>query len=383
MRGSELLDKLELVDLRFVEEADRAALKLNRHWIKWGAIAACVCLVFYAGMTLLRGPQNLAEDLPLVEVTADTGESMGFEGYMVYDIEELVSANPWNENLHLTTLPVYKNPVSYDENFIVSDPDYETMGKILKETAKLLGAKQVEEITTDEFASQSLSLSVRLPDGTEAELEIDPAQTLKIEFSPAVRLPEKYDFTTYASYADTKDAAMYLKKTFADLIGLKKPVLDVYGGDYTIYLQQKYQVAFFDGAGTIEEQVLNYNFNRTVFYGTEDGEVWLVRRYQPDLSQKVGDYPIITADAAKDLLLSGSYVTSVPYLLSEEMCVERVELVYKSGALQKYYMPYYRFYVEIPELEQDGLKTYGAYYVPAVESQYISNMPKWDGNFNE
>ena len=28
------------------------------------------------------------------------------------------------------------------------------------------------------------------------------------------------------------------------------------------------------------------------------------------------------------------------------------------------------------------MKTYGAYYVPAVESRYISNMPVYDGTFN-
>lgn len=45
-------------------------------------------------------------------------------------------------------------------------------------------------------------------------------------------------------------------------------------------------------------------------------------------------------------------------------------------------MPYYCFYVELPEEERDGLKTYGAYYVPAVEKEYLTNMPLWDGSFN-
>lgn len=46
-------------------------------------------------------------------------------------------------------------------------------------------------------------------------------------------------------------------------------------------------------------------------------------------------------------------------------------------------MPYYCFYVEIPNMEDDsGLKTYGLYYVPAVEDKYISNMPLWGGDFN-
>lgn len=34
---------------------------------------------------------------------------MGFEGYMAFDISELVNANPWNETMELTALPVYQN----------------------------------------------------------------------------------------------------------------------------------------------------------------------------------------------------------------------------------------------------------------------------------
>ena len=45
--------------------------------------------------------------------------------------------------------------------------------------------------------------------------------------------------------------------------------------------------------------------------------------------------------------------------------------------------------VELPEEKEvtdskgdTEMKTYGAYYVPAVESRYISNMPVYDGTFN-
>ena len=63
--------------------------------------------------------------------------------------------------------------------------------------------------------------------------------------------------------------------------------------------------------------------------------------------------------------------------------LKKAELIYRTGEYEEYYMPYYRFYVELPEEEREnGLKTYGAYYVPAVESSYIYNMPVWDGSFN-
>lgn len=125
-------------------------------------------------------------------------------------------------------------------------------------------------------------------------------------------------------------------------------------GDYNIYLQQSYSIEFFDAGGDYISQMVNYNFNRTVFYCDDEGKLFLARVFQPDLSEKMGDYPIITTDKA-----------------------------YRTAETEEYYMPYYRFYVELPEeAREGGIKTYGAYYVPAVESIYIANMPVWDGSFN-
>ena len=63
--------------------------------------------------------------------------------------------------------------------------------------------------------------------------------------------------------------------------------------------------------------------------------------------------------------------------------VKKVELVYKTGDYETYYMPYYRFYVELSEEEQEnGLKTYGCYYVPAVNGRYLEVVPSERGFFN-
>ena len=81
-----------------------------------------------------------------------------------------------------------------------------------------------------------------------------------------------------------------------------------------------------------------------------------------------------------------NYITTVPYEMPGEEYIAKVELVYRVGEYEKYYIPYYRFYVELPDAEykenNNDTKTYGAYYVPAVEGRYISNMPLWDGHFN-
>ncbi len=48
-------------------------------------------------------------------------------------------------------------------------------------------------------------------------------------------------------------------------------------------------------------------------------------------------------------------------------------------------MPYYRFYVKLTDYSTDmaeGLICYGAYYVPAVSGEYLSDFPVWGGRFN-
>lgn len=46
MRGNELLDKMELIEPAYIEAADKKPKARKSIWIKWGAVAACFCLVF-------------------------------------------------------------------------------------------------------------------------------------------------------------------------------------------------------------------------------------------------------------------------------------------------------------------------------------------------
>lgn len=208
--------------------------------------------------------------------------------------------------------------------------------------------------------------------------------TAKVSFDPAVQLPEEYNFTHFASYDDKIAVAEYLKIKYEDFIGIGNPQANIYGGDYNIYNQQMYSIEFFNANGSEIEQLINYNFNRVTFGCNDEGKLFIARVYQPDLSVKIGDYPIINSEQAKELLLNGNYITTVPYEISEEKFIKKVELIYRTGEHEECFMPYYRFFVELPEDEREnGLKTYGAYYVPAVESSYISNMPVWDESFNK
>ena len=180
-------------------------------------------------------------------------------------------------------------------------------------------------------------------------------------------------------------AAEYLKTAYAGLMGFENPQVNISGGDYNIYAERSFSLSFFEGSGSETEQIVNYNFNRTAFYPNDEGNLFIARVYRPDLSQKVGDYPIISAEKARELLLEGHYITTVPYEMPGAEYVKKVELIYRTGMYEQYYMPYYRFYVEVPEGApggDTGLNDYGAYYVPAVDGAYLESMPTWNGSFN-
>lgn len=416
MRGNEFLDKMELVNPAYVEAADIKPKRKKLVWVKWAGIAACFALIIYAGTRLLprenpklsqensklsqKNPDNIS-DLPMLTISKYTS-SMGYEGYMAYEASELVNANPWRESLELSTLPVYQNPLTYDENQIASEADFDKMREFLLEVAKRFGLDTNGITITDDVPAEETKQIIRekfeavgdtVPEGyfdptkviIEAEgltIEVDQSITATLSFEPAVSLPQEYNFTHFASYEDKAAVAEYLKKEYIDFIGINNPQINICGGDYNIYGQQEYSIEFFDGTGSETENIINYNFNRVTFHCDDEGNLFFARIYQPDLSQKIGDYPIINSKKAEELLSKGNYITTVPYEMPGIEYVKKVELVYRTGKQEEYYMPYYRFYVELPEDEREnGLKTYGAYYVPAVDGSYITNMPIWDGSF--
>jgi len=206
---------------------------------------------------------------------------------------------------------------------------------------------------------------------------------VRIFFENGVQLPNEYSFTYYdTSEQQANDVMQYLLEQYKPVVAMESPALDLFG-DYDIDAQRSFDYDAYENSGSLTERILGYNFNRVSFAPNDDGVLWIIDRYSTDLSQKIGDYPIITAQEARELLLQKHYITTVPEELPDEEYIASVELIYRTGRHDEVFMPYYRFLVEMPTMQRDnGLKTFGAFYVPAVEEQYLSNMPLWGGSFN-
>lgn len=88
MRGNEFLDKMELIDPAYVEAADANQKREKNLWRKWGAIAACLCLVV-VGVTayksgIFQKPQNADASIDAVIEEIAYGFSLGENDAVVY-----------------------------------------------------------------------------------------------------------------------------------------------------------------------------------------------------------------------------------------------------------------------------------------------------------
>ena len=152
MNTRKFSDAISEIDDKYYEEAANYQSRRKKNtWIACGSIAAMLAIMVYAGTRFLpqKVPETAAER-PMLTISENVSDGMGFESYRAYDISELVNANPWNDSLDISTLPVYHNPLTYDENFIASGADFDKMHELLLEVADRLGLDSEKLDITDD-----------------------------------------------------------------------------------------------------------------------------------------------------------------------------------------------------------------------------------------
>ena len=91
-------------------------------------------------------------DLPTLEISAPDG-GYGYEGYLAHDISEIVNANPWNENISLAALPVFR---------VKNDTSENKLKELITATAEKLNLKGFNSFTNDGGAVFSDSESIKI-----------------------------------------------------------------------------------------------------------------------------------------------------------------------------------------------------------------------------
>ena len=318
---------------------------------------------------------------------------MGFEGITVNDPSELIkeiSGNPWTEDMNFGQLPVFHNAASdnwLSRGGVAIHLSEEEMTRMAKTVASMLDTEAIslkteygeyveydgDYPTQEQFESAPmLAESVIAQCADDTEIVVYGGGNIRIEFGHIVQLPldtvEKWD------------------KAGADVADKYKKLLQY---ENPAFFEDSLYQCVYDKSGSELEQILNYHFKITRFCINEEGVLWLVWMDNAFCTAEyLGDYPVITLDEAQEMLLDGKYITTVPddFIREGGISADDIligKLVYRCGVSEKYYMPYYRFHVELKDSEYMGEGYhYGAFYVPAVSEEYLSDLTVWDGHFN-
>jgi len=445
MNTEKLLNYIGQIDDDIIAEADVHSIKTKsakRTWLRGISLttvaAACLIVALPLMLKRLQAPEPVDfSALPKLSVNTEFG-AMGFEGHLAFHIDELQNNNPWTENNNLTTLPVFNNPLEYDKSGEPVDGlSPEEMLAKAEEIANLFGL-EITSLYTEPTPEQIEQITQKLEGASEEEIyqntrvyraiaeckganidvwkngniilwlrpetadlineigKLDVYDNFSVEFNFSYEivndiqyttgfpLPKGYSFTyENTSREHAMEITEYLFSKYGAFTGIKTPEYNLFA-DYTYSaVLTRLQTSVFENAGSLAERILNFNFTNIHFNASDAGGLGGIRYSKTDLSQKIGDYPIITAEEAKTLLLEKQYITTVPEELPDAEYIARVELVYRTSRRDSVFMPYYKFFVEMPTMQREnGLKTFGIFYVPAVKAEFLENTPIWDGSFN-
>ncbi|MFV0350952.1 MAG: anti-sigma factor [Oscillospiraceae bacterium] len=305
--------------------------------------------------------------MPLLMAEYPTFEPSAPEVFYAYSLQDTEENSILTDTSSISYLPVYKN-------VLLDATDFSPQNQTLEETGRNLAASLGLTVTNVSFTEQDSSVQCILAFEGGQITVFSNGRSLVNYFSASGLLPFSIEDGSQQKVFST------FSKKYSSALNLVQPEYNTYS--YYISPQQQVHTArLYSTAGTPEEQLYNYFFNY-IYIDTsapQDGESFWVKTLLN--AQQIGEYPIITASQAKDLLLQNHFLhSSLPGDIKAEN-IQNVQLVYNNGAVGSYFMPYYRFTVELPENRQDdGLRAYTYYYVPAVESSYLTELPLWTQN---
>lgn len=389
MNGNEFLDKMSFADPAYVEEADRP-VKKRTTWRRWGATAACLAVLLGVGFLFFPRsspdtPDPVQTELPTLPVSM--GPSLGgygFEGYFVRDISDLKNTSPSQIGSLPDTLPVFRNATGGYPLQAATEEYKAKMLSLCRSVADRLGwDAEKTAVVWDERSGGLVPTTVTATGADGVKIEVDQFMTVTISYPDRGEPLSEKNSLVLRTYDSAYELAEKLLAEYRDLMNFANPQICITGGYYNIDGEQSYDIVFAETGGTQTEELLEFFFHGAEFFCNEDGEPRIIRLRCTDLSDKVGDYPIITAQQAQAQLAAGHYITSCGWEMPGEAYIRKVELVYRAGVYDEYFMPYYRFYVELlEEAPVEGCMHLAAYYVPAVAEEYLAPLSTWDGRFN-
>lgn len=304
---------------------------------------------------------------------------------------ELESHSPWSIDAELTTLPVYlSNSTTPDVDKIrervintaailgIPEDELEIKNRGLNGVGDLGSYREIleqqglseEEIEAELERVSRYSGAQSSIEGKSSNVTICcyTAGELVLWFKePCPGLPDGCSLDKDATPEEMIAAAEYIAEEYKELLGFKNPkIARYYDGidEYNYYV--------YEGEGDLEAQIINYRLNYASF--VQDFEtpnsLGILRRQTMDNLEKLGDYPVYTAQQALWVMSSDRVPEEVR--IPEGAEIVKVELEYENYVGYTAVIPYYEFVVKTDEIDDySGELIYRHYKIPAVPEQFL------------
>lgn len=402
IKATESLKRRIVSTLKSGEETKR--LKFRRQVII--AVAACMSVAIMIPVMVLTlilpavtpsgnstvYPPAVAEpssdpELPKLTIVKDNGRNQGTG--LGYKKEAINERNPWSEEFVMDTFPVYKNfsvNLNVDEmiakgketadtigipeaNWVIH-PEGTEIGEIIAKKNEKDEDNTADNSNSDGQRSYDIiimnqTLVVLICD--DLWIYVDETGSISMRFKPAFELPDEYKgYLKNTTNEKLDKVAEYLSNKF-NLSDIKSPASRaIISNDRVVNL------SIYNKEADYATRMLEFYFPHIDY--DFDSELNLIGIYLYDykLNEKIGDYPMITVQEAKKLLLENKYISAYKDMPKEER-IYKVQLELRT--MDDILIPYYVFYIEAPSLEKENQQIYGTYYVPAIKSKYFTNFP--------
>lgn len=314
---------------------------------------------------------------PAIGLASPTEGAMGDETLLLYDFEEYSTDWPLNASATLPeTLPVYHNLFMKDETSAIPNGYTEwELQELAGEQAAALGlaVEQYEtkilpndgdaidfvravcgEITIDAYANGDVHILYKAPGNTQSGTAPSLTATYQEHYAFVENLLYEYSFL---------------------LAGMQNPqpqvTLSYNSNGAPVWAYRVYDA----GHEELEILLQNRSLAGASFDCSDDGTLTGILLTRSSTAQPVGNYPLLTLQQAEKQLSQGNGITfgNAPY--PGNAYIAQADLVYCKSDTTEYLAPYYKFYVQLPAQDASlpqGLVLYAAWYVPAIQPQFIA-----------
>lgn len=302
---------------------------------------------------------------------------MGFEAIELYEASELIHNNPYDVDKGTKTLPVYQN-LNISGRFGMNEVTRYTRKEEIEILEHYASVMNIKEYQINELEGGTLLIS------DICDIQINSKDRIMIEFSEKAMDNNMLIYTENDTKKDVIERIEQLIKypILKGVFDFSQANIDVEQGYYFNDIDQTYrpswEIKVSDGKGSQTNKLVNNQLNAIDISASEDGYLSMITIELKNTKQKIGNYPIISLEEAKQQLIKGHYITS-SWSLGDIECISYMEMVYFKKKNLDYFMPFYKFYMPLKDQDiiikhDDRLVTYVAYYVPAIHSDYLDGI---------